>query len=390
MAQRNYACDGQIRLYWGEHTRVDLAASGAAAFKGQLYQCQQVQAFVLKQVYEARRARNQLGHLVWMLNEIWPTVGWGSLEYGTAGLSDGQVRGGRWKPLHYEYKRSLMTDVMATCGIATKGLHRPQPDGQACYVSNHRASRAWAGTVTLVEYDHFGDGGGTVLYHERMSLPAGPGAIAWFRAALPPGNTSSLVATVRDEQGGVVSENMVQLARPSAIRVPDAKLALEVADAVNPDRSINITVTCDRVALWVTLTTAAQGRLSDNAFFLRAAARVVRFVPFGVVPAAETLATLRATLRVEDYSMYASLPPPPPAPPSPSRSCDPSAFLNNTDYHDGQGLGHAPAASALLCCELCAERPACNHFTWAAGVCWMKANDLGKRYAAGAVSGACD
>ena len=72
MTQRNYGCDGQIRLYFGKNTLVDLNATGEAAFKGQLYQCQLVQAFVLKQVYEQRRAANAFGHLVWMLNEIWP------------------------------------------------------------------------------------------------------------------------------------------------------------------------------------------------------------------------------------------------------------------------------------------------------------------------------
>jgi hypothetical protein len=30
-------------------------------------------------------------------NEIWPTGGWGSIEYGSA--VPGQVEGGRWKPL---------------------------------------------------------------------------------------------------------------------------------------------------------------------------------------------------------------------------------------------------------------------------------------------------
>jgi hypothetical protein len=75
-------------------------------------------------------------HLVWMLNEIWPTVGWGSLEYGPPeGHTPGQVRGGRWKPLHYFYKQSLMTDVMATCGAGSKH------GGLQCYVSNHRANK---------------------------------------------------------------------------------------------------------------------------------------------------------------------------------------------------------------------------------------------------------
>ena len=33
--------------------------------------------------------------MVWQLGEIWPTGGWGSVEYATA--VRGQVRGGRWK-----------------------------------------------------------------------------------------------------------------------------------------------------------------------------------------------------------------------------------------------------------------------------------------------------
>ena len=71
MVERNYACDGAIRLFFGNQTTVDLSATGEAAFKGQLWQCMMVQAVVLKQVYEARRAQNAFGHLVWMLNEIW-------------------------------------------------------------------------------------------------------------------------------------------------------------------------------------------------------------------------------------------------------------------------------------------------------------------------------
>ena len=64
------ACAGPIRLFFGSKTTVDLSATGEAAFKGQLYQCQLVQAVVLKQVYEARRTQNSFGHLVWMLNEV--------------------------------------------------------------------------------------------------------------------------------------------------------------------------------------------------------------------------------------------------------------------------------------------------------------------------------
>ena len=35
--------------------------------------------------------------MLWQLNEVWPTGGWGSLEYGAANTA-GQLIGGRWKP----------------------------------------------------------------------------------------------------------------------------------------------------------------------------------------------------------------------------------------------------------------------------------------------------
>ena len=53
MAERNYACDGAIHLFFGNHTMVDLDATGELAFKGQMYQCQLVQAVVLKQASDS-------------------------------------------------------------------------------------------------------------------------------------------------------------------------------------------------------------------------------------------------------------------------------------------------------------------------------------------------
>ena len=71
----------------------------------------------------------------WQLNEIWPTGGWGSLEYGTP--VDGQVIGGRWKPLHHMMEQSAYADVTASCG--TEKLTMMDAGDQAagpalCYV----------------------------------------------------------------------------------------------------------------------------------------------------------------------------------------------------------------------------------------------------------------
>ena len=115
MAQRNYPCDSMVQAYFGTPPPGWFNRSGADAFQAQLYQCMLAQALHMKADIEARRGQNQLGLLVWQLNEIWPTGGWGSLEYGN-GRAPGQVLGGRWKVLHYLYRRALLCDVMATCG----------------------------------------------------------------------------------------------------------------------------------------------------------------------------------------------------------------------------------------------------------------------------------
>ena len=84
MAERNYPCDSLVLVYFGAQPAGYFNQTGEATFKRQLYQCMLAQALHMKGDIETRRAQNQLGLLVWQLNEIWPTGGWGSLEYGSA------------------------------------------------------------------------------------------------------------------------------------------------------------------------------------------------------------------------------------------------------------------------------------------------------------------
>merc|ERR1719305_2178020 len=114
MSERNYPCDNIIDVYFGNAGDWDKV--GAGVFKKHLWQCMIGQALVIKSNIEDRRKKNQFGIIVWQYNEIWPTGGWGSIEYGTVGYTKGQVIGGRWKPLHYWYKSTIFADVMATCG----------------------------------------------------------------------------------------------------------------------------------------------------------------------------------------------------------------------------------------------------------------------------------
>merc|ERR1711988_1807285 len=102
---RNYPCDNSIYVYFGQSGQ-DLNATGELNFKKQLYQCMIGQALEIKQTIETRMSQNTFGILVWQLNEIWPTGGWGSIEYGNPNFP-GQVIGGRWKPLQYWYRNSF-------------------------------------------------------------------------------------------------------------------------------------------------------------------------------------------------------------------------------------------------------------------------------------------
>lgn len=290
MSQRNYPCDNQIDVYFGLDGE-QLDAVGEQVFKRQLYHCQLGQALWLKTTIESRRSDNQHGVLVWQLNEIWPTGGWGSLEYGPASYP-GQVIGGRWKPLHYWYKSSLMTDVTCTCGDAY------------CYVKNdfHLPLQA---TVSVVAVPLDG-GDDVVVIQKDVSLPGGPGSMEWFPLDPSTKNLSPiwLVRVTNKQTQQLLSSAIVLQKVPKAFKgsLPTAGLTVDVAGKVNDDGSVDVTVTATKTpALFVTLTTIAQGYFSDNAFLMKAPTQVVKFVPIGPLD----LNALQSSIRVEDVSLYA-------------------------------------------------------------------------------------
>ena len=59
---------------------------GEMAFKAQLYQTVMGEALEMKSDITHRRSTNNFGTIVWQYGEVWPTGGWGSIEYGTIGL----------------------------------------------------------------------------------------------------------------------------------------------------------------------------------------------------------------------------------------------------------------------------------------------------------------
>lgn len=298
MAERNYPCDSVIDAYFNTDASY-YSAVGESAFKRQLYHCMLAQALEMKSNIETRKAQNQIGHIIWQLNEIWPTGGWGSLEYGTP-TYPGQVLGGRWKPLHYFYKSSIFVDVSATCG-----------KGGLCYVRNDRAGLSFKGQVLVKSID-IQSGHSSTLKQFSVDMAPGPAIISWFN--LPrevDGTTHFLIVDVVEgntqsdlvNQTSILSHNVLLQAPPKSIScLPKSSgITFSVAEKANDDGSIDITVKAKApVALYVTLTTAAHGRFSDNAFELLGNSRVIAFIPFGKLDRV----SLIQSLRVEDLAQY--------------------------------------------------------------------------------------
>jgi len=293
MAQRNYPCDNLINVYFGMRPETYFNRTGESIFKQHLYQCMLSQALLMKSDIETRRSKNQLGCLVWQLNEIWPTGGWGSLEYGTPVL--GQVLGGRWKPLHYFFHRSIFADVMAACG-----------QGGKCYVKND-SPVAFEGSCVISSLC-FATGEGkelkTLSLTGDSALPPGAGITRFFDVDLSgiDGSMHMLIARCMTAGGMLLSVNEIPLAPPSRMRLPVAAVTAKVAPAHNDDGSVDVRLESDKTALYITLTTLAHGRFSRNAFAMAAlgpapAVTVVQFLPFGTKKA--DIKLLSESLRVE-------------------------------------------------------------------------------------------
>lgn len=290
MAQRNYPCDNMIDVYFGRKPDSYFNQTGTQIFQEHLYLCMLAQALNLKANIETRRYQNQLGHLIWQLNEIWPTGGWGSIEYGTPVA--GQVSGGRWKPLHYWYRRSIFSDVMATCGA-----------GGQCYLQNHGIS-SFKGTCEIDALEYM-SGRTQAIWNWDGELPAGPGTTFFFKADLSQLDAKAhmLLMSCKDDAATAVFSNEVPLTAPQYMTLPAATVEAKVASKNNLDGSVDITLTTDNTALYVVLTTLAQGRFSDNAFALRPGSTTVQFVPLKPLTDIE-LETLVRSLRVEHLQQY--------------------------------------------------------------------------------------
>jgi hypothetical protein len=212
--------------------------------------------------------------------------------------------------MHYQFMSHLFLDVMSACGYVGRSR-----SSLACYVSNARSGAPFAGALTLTAIDLLSGASSPWAAGLPVSAPAGPGGLAWVphppNATLPNASTTLLVASLQEAgAGGQLGQpfdvHVVHLTAPLNLRLQRAAVTAQLAPAPNADGSVDIHVSTTAVALFVTLTCAAPGRFSDNAFLLLPSAPlVVQWLPFSdTQDAAADYATLQASLRVEDMSAY--------------------------------------------------------------------------------------
>ena len=214
---------------------------------------------------------------------------------GTVGHTKGQVIGGRWKPLHYMMARHLYANVMATCGSwAAHGA------GNVCYVTNDGID-AFVGSVEVsaVPLGSNATAPAPPPHVVQVTLGPGPGVRSWFHLprdfwALGAAGTHVYTSRVLDAATNTTASNHVILpAPPKDLAIQPAAVTFKVG-AAGPDGCVPITVAADALALYVTFTTLAQGRFSDNAILVEAGEpRTLSFIPFAGFDHAELTATLR-------------------------------------------------------------------------------------------------
>lgn len=225
------------------------------------------------------------------------------------GYTPGQVEGGRWKPLQYFMRRFIYRDHLIAASADARVLVRSD---------DAFAPTAATASLSLL---HVATGAVTPLGAGPVALPRGAAATAWlcadgapaaarvcpaWPAVLPgagcaaDGSDCVLLLNLTSAAGGArIVDNFELLAPLWRVQLPPATVAAAVG-APAADGSVPITLTASATALFVHLTTLAQGRFSDNSLILLPGSTVVSFLPWGPLD----VALLTASLRVEHVKMY--------------------------------------------------------------------------------------
>jgi beta-mannosidase len=262
----------------------------------------------------------------------------------------GQVIGGRWKIMHNFLRQAAYVDVYAGCGAAVASSEAGvlAADGTStgklaplCYLRND-SPLPFSGAV-VVSLIALASGELTKVAEISAEVGAGGAAASLFcpdgdsllgstvSSVATCGNFTSLLAsagcepttcfldvrvkaTTEARDDVLYAHNELLLAAPFQLQLPQIKLSVSAAAAVNDDGSVSVAVQADStgVAAYVWLSTLAAGFFEPNGFMLAERSKTIKTIkffgmPFGTL-SADGVALLQASVRVEHLGEH--LPPP--------------------------------------------------------------------------------
>ncbi len=237
-----------------------------SSFESTLWLSQILQGMAIKYAVEHwRRAMPQgMGTLYWQLNDCWPVASWSSI--------DGP---GRWKALHYMARRFYAP-------LLVSGVEDVKQGSVAIHVTSDQAEALEAKIVWLIT-----DVAGEPLEAGAELVTVAPRASACLHTLdvsahlAERGPRALLIWLELEVDGEIVSTNLVTLARPKHLELPEPTIHTDVA-AVD-EGAFDVTLSTDKTALWAWLELADGGldvQYADNFVHLRPDAPItIRVMP---------------------------------------------------------------------------------------------------------------
>jgi beta-mannosidase len=285
----SYVMEHHQRSYIGNSTVIHYMLDWfrlPTAFEGVIWLSQILQAMAMKYAVEHWR-RNMprcMGALYWQLNDLWPAPTWSSIDYR-----------GRWKALHYLAKRFYAP-------VLISGLEDLETGTVEIHVTSD-ASEEQAGTViwtlTNVKGDRL-DGGeipATIPPRQNVLIDT----VQLSEHIKQHGPRDLLLWLSFQQDGAVVSDNLVFLARPKHLELSDPAIHIDIRPV--DDRVFDVVLRSETPALYVWLELPQhEARFSDNFFALVPRQdKIVRLTLAEPVPLKTLQQTLVARSLVDTY-----------------------------------------------------------------------------------------
>ncbi len=220
------------------------------SFEGTLWVSQILQGMAMKYAIEhwRRNMPRTMGTLYWQLNDCWPAPSWASID-----------SLGKWKALHFMAKRfyaPLLVSGLEDTEAGTVEVHVTSDKQEAI-----KGTVIW--TITDLEGSTLDSGEQGVNIPARTSNKITTIDLSGVREKYA--YRELLVWLELEQDGEVVSDNLVLLARPKHLDLPSPQIDVSISGDT-------ITLKTDKPALYVWLSVPGESetvRFSDNFFYMR-------------------------------------------------------------------------------------------------------------------------